>query len=107
MGNIETEPIIDIVGGVSNPVITKVNKDGTASSVVFNGLVIPTGQVVTVDMFSRKVSSSVGSNLYYTIDRSATRWWSLDPGDNEVSFAAYSADPTAYAAIKWRNAYML
>lgn len=107
LGNIETEPQIDIVGGCSNPVLTKVNTDGTASSIVFNGLVIPTGQVVTVDLKTRQVSSSAGSNLYYTVDRKSTRWWALDPGGNEVSFAAYSAEPTAYAAIRWRNAYML
>jgi hypothetical protein len=107
MGNIETEPKIDVVGGCANPVLSKVNSDGTTSSIVFNGLVIPPGQVITVDLKTRQVSSSVGSNLYYTIDRSSTRWWSLDPGQNEVSFAAYSADPTAYASIKWRNAYML
>lgn len=107
LGNIETEPLIDIVGGCSNPVLSKINNDGSTSSITFNGLTIPPGQTVSVNLKTRQVSSSVGSNLYYTIDRSQTRWWSLDPGDNEVSFAAYSADPTAYAAIKWRNAYML
>lgn len=102
-GNISTYPKIVITGPVTNPRLINIDKNQTLR---FDGLILNSGDSVTVDMKQRVALSSAGGNFYGTIT-SDSSFWSLEPGDNTFRYTADRASAPSQAILYWNDAYML
>lgn len=102
-GNISTYPRAVISGPVTNPSLTHVGKNQTLR---FDGLILNSGDSVTVDFKQRVALSSSGGNFYGTITSDST-FWTLEPGDNTFRFTADRASSPSATVLYWNDAYML
>lgn len=102
-GNIVTYPTATIYGPVTNPRLYNVTKN---EIVRFDGLILGSGDAVTVDFKERVAISSAGGNLYGSITNDST-FWTLEPGDTQWTFTADAAASPSRAVLTWNDAYML
>ncbi len=102
-GNITTYPTATIYGPVTNPRLYNVTKDQILR---FDGLILNTGDSVTIDFKNRVAISSSGGNLYGSITNDSV-FWTLDPGDTQWTFTADAAASPSHTDMTWNDAYML
>jgi Phage-related protein len=101
LGNTLAYPIVDIYGPCTNPGIA----NGTRK-LVFNGLSLGSNEYVEIDFAKRTAITNTGGSAYSLLDDNS-QWWVLDPGNNTVTYSAFSASSPSLARIRWRNAYFL
>jgi hypothetical protein len=102
-GNIATYPIITISGPVTNPRLMNIDKDQTLR---FDGLILNSGDSITVDFKQRIALTNSGGNIYGSITDDST-FWSLEPGDTTFRYTADRAASPSQAVLTWNDAYML
>lgn len=102
-GNITTYPQAVITGPVTNPVL--INMD-TNETLRFDGLILNSGDNITVDFKQRVALSSSGGNFYGSITSDST-FWTLEPGDTTFRYTADRAAAPSTLTLYWNDAYML
>lgn len=102
-GNITTYPQAVITGPVTNPVLININTDETLR---FDGLILNSGDSITVDFKQRVAISSSGGNFYGTITSDSV-FWTLEPGDTTFRYTADRASAPSTLTLYWYDAYML
>lgn len=102
-GNITTYPRAFITGPITNPQLTHVEKN---QSLRFDGLILNSGDSITVDFKQRVALSSAGGNFYGSITPDSI-FWALEPGDNTFRFTADRASAPSTLVMYWNDAYML
>jgi hypothetical protein len=100
-GNFPTPPVFTIDGPATAFSITN---DTTGESIVFQGIALVAGDVLTVDVAARTVVLN-GTDRPDLVDAANTTWWELLPGDNSVRLHGSGfADGVTTLAVQYRDA---
>lgn len=100
-GGAETPPVFTIDGPAINPKIT--NADDGGKFVLYAGTVTA-GQTLVIDVGAGTVLLD-GADAMDNLDPT-TRWWSLQPGANDLTYARTSGTGTSTCQIDYREAYV-
>lgn len=107
-GNIETYPTITFYGPITNPRITMLRSDGKSYFFTLTGLTLAdVSDYAVADLGARTVVRGTGANLYnYAV---GSDWFSLEPLPltQQLLLSGSAGSSPAYAAVSWRNAYMI
>lgn len=105
LGDAPSWPVLRIYGPITDAAIDNM----TAGDALELTGTIDAGQFVEVDTApSRRtlfLDGDPGISRYTMLDRSASRWWPLQPGTNVLRLRALSYGTGARVAVAWRNAY--
>lgn len=100
-GTRATSPVVSIAGPVTNPRLEHIDQGRTFTVAID----LAAGDTLAVDMRARTVilngTASRRANVV-----AGSRWFDLDPGDNQIRFAADSYDPAASMTLEWRSAWI-
>lgn len=102
-GTADAPPSITITGPTTGPIITN---STTGEYIDLNGLVLLTGESVTIDVSQRTILKNDGTDLSAYFAAGST-WLVLIPGTNE--FTLLDDSPSlieASCSIQWRNTYV-
>lgn len=108
-GTAPVDPIIDIFGPVTNPIIENTT---LGASLIFNasgGVTIPAGQFLRVDFNSRRVLLAGTSDYRSKLDLIASTWWDpniwgLTSGSNTIRLRGDSVADPAKAVVQFNPA---
>lgn len=91
-GTAPVAPVIAIYGPVTDPEV----RNSFGDRFKFVGLTLLTGQFVVVDMDAGTVrlGGDPGQSVYYLVDFSVSTFWRMPPGDNTVTYVAFSGQMT-------------
>lgn len=115
-GNFETRPIITFTGPCTAPSITNNTIDGaptlTFSNPLGSGLDLNAGDQLIVDLDLHTVTlvpvDSAPQPNFRSWVKAGSVWWTLLPGDNDISFqTADSGLVAATATVDFASAYLL
>lgn len=95
-GDIETFPTLIVFGPSTNPMQITNGGKTVRLNVALTG-----GQTLLVNFATGLVTIS-GVNRYDIVDLAVTRWWSLAPGANVVTYSGGGTSPT----LHWSNAWI-
>lgn len=103
-GNLPAELIITVYG----PLTASITLHNITSDEKFvYGANISAGNYIVIDTKNRSVVDQNGVNALNNVSSSFRKFFTLQPGDNEINFshdAAYNAD--ANAVFQWRDSYL-
>jgi hypothetical protein len=99
-GTSSTAPTIVFAGPLQNP---RLSNDTTGEVMELN-LTLLAGEEVTVDMANRTIIQDTSTNRM-SAKTSASRFWSLAPGENILRLTATTFD-SGTATMTWRDAYV-
>lgn len=105
VGNVSTFPVVVIYGPCSAPLISLIN-GSTVYTLAFEGLVLGSGESITIDFRKRTVTTNTGGSVYHKV-MSGSTWWRIPPGSYTVSYRAATAAAPSHADIFIANAYMI
>jgi|SRR5687768_15617004 len=103
LGSFRTFPRIEIYGPVTDPTLSLVHL-GHSFDWTLHGLTIPDGDFAMVDFKERTVVSDESGSDWY--DFAEGTWWAIEPGENTITFSAFSAASPSEAMVMWENAYI-
>lgn len=83
-----------VEGNMETPAIVRLTPKAGASSMIFNGITIDSGSVITIDGVYTTVKDSSGNNAFGSTDM--TEWPKLTPGDNLITLSGCEADISYY-----------
>lgn len=98
-GEAETLPHATFHGPLTNPRLESI----TAGRTVEFDLTVAAGDFLEVDFDARTVLLNGTASRYQTFRGTAADWWALEPGDNEIRFAAGSG--TGTCDLRFRSAW--
>lgn len=103
VGAVDTDPIIDIWGPISSPVLENLT---TGGRLVFAGLSLGANEFVRVDFFRRTVRRQDEADYRRFVNRAASTWWDshvqkIAPGPNTFRLTAASVANPARAEIRF------
>lgn len=101
-GNFESLPLVRMYGPLQNPYIR--NNHDSAKQIKINMEVVD-GDFLEIN-FENKTIMLNGSASRYNYMDSASLWWWLKPGNNEIIFRDNGGDTSAYAQIIYRHAWI-
>lgn len=103
-GTVDVYPFIRIYGSVNDPLIRNVT---TGKQLRFQGLSIPSGSFLTIDLYNRQalMNDDISDSRLNQLVHSDSDWWSLVPGNNEISFSAAAYSGTRIEII-YRYAWL-
>lgn len=81
-------------GNMKTPAIVKLTPRSGASSMSFNGIIVNSSSVVTIDGVYATVLDANGNNVFGDTDM--TEWPKLNPGDNTITLSGCSAEISYY-----------
>jgi len=102
-GDTETFPTVTLYGPLTNPTVANVTTDNQFQ---YNST-IAVGRYIVIDMKNHTVVDDNGVNVLANVSTGIRDFWSLQPGDNEVTFIhedTYNA--TARAVFAWYDAFL-
>ncbi len=107
VGNAAADPVIDIFGPVTNPVLTNLTAE---RALAFTGLELDASTFLRVDFFARTVKLLGTSDYRLKIDWGESDWWDpgvdgLAPGENLIQLRGDSIADPAKAQITFNPAY--
>jgi hypothetical protein len=97
-GNFSALPVWTVQGPVTSPRLEHVT---SARTVTLSGLTLAAGEFVVVDFAARTVLLMGTASRYHTFTGD---WWVLDPGVNEIRYAA--AAGAGSATLSYRHAWI-
>ncbi len=99
-GNGDAYPTITFTGQVTNPSMYNKTIDRTMAL----SYTVPAGSTVVIDMLNRTV---VENGVTNRIDKltTASSWWALEPGGNDMFFATANSADTGTANVTVRDSY--
>jgi hypothetical protein len=100
IGTIPTPPYLHLAGPATNPTV---QHDATGRFLKFN-IALSTSDFLDVDFDDRTITLNGTASRYDTLDP-ASQWWSLDPGDNAISFFADGTSSQTLATLTWQSAW--
>lgn len=104
-GTYDTWPRFKITGPITNPVIT----NSTAGQTIRFTVTLASGEYINVypDPLAPAAVLFGPSQLdrYSYYDRTNSRWWQLEPGDNSLTYSASSISNGASILAYWRDAW--
>lgn len=98
-GTVSTPPILDLQGGLTDPVI-RLSSD---IALVFSGT-IADSDVLTIDVAKRTVMLNGTENRRYMLVTSKSIWFELPRGSGELTLEASVYSAGANLAVSWRDA---
>jgi hypothetical protein len=104
-GNFPTRPVITITGPSSGTVDNPRLENVTTGEVLQINYSLAAGSTLVIDFDERTILEGGTASRYYALD-SSSRWWELQPGDNEIRFNANAFVSGSTATIEWRSAWM-
>jgi Concanavalin A-like lectin/glucanases superfamily/Polysaccharide lyase/Phage tail protein len=107
-GNVATEPVIDIYGPVTDPVLSNLSLRKTLA---FKGVALDGATFLRVDFYARTVKLQGTSDYRLKIDWDLSDWWDsgavgLVPGENLIQIRGTSIADPAKAQITFNPAYV-
>lgn len=99
-GSFDTDPTFRIDGPATDPRIESL----TAGKIIAVNITLATGEYLLIDTKSRTVLLGGTTSRYSFLD-STSRWFSLAPGSNEITFRASTAT-AATLSMRWRSAWL-
>jgi hypothetical protein len=96
-GDADTDPVLDIYGPISNPVVENETVD---ARLTFEGLTLSDGQLLRVDFRTRRILLEGSTDYRSRLNRPASDWWDPDtpgllPGQNTLHLRGESANDPA------------
>lgn len=105
-GSMETYPIVRLTvenpGSITNPTITNLT---TGEAIVFSGT-YSAGQSLVLNMANRTALLGTGATAFPNLNVSASKWWLIQPGANEIAISGESISGTAKLTVEWRSAWV-
>lgn len=104
-GTADAYPLLRIYGPCTDPSIENVTQGKT---IVFEGLTVLAGEFVEIDVRAKTIyylGDSTDSR-YDDLDFPASAWWTLSPGDNEITFGPATYSPPAQCQFVFRDAWL-
>lgn len=107
-GNAPSDPVIDIYGPATNPLI----ENTTIGRILkFAGISLDATTFIRVDFASRRILLQGSSDFRAKLDRGASDWWDagvpgLPPGDSNVRLRGDAVTDPAHATITFNPAYV-
>lgn len=97
-GNVGTPPTFTITGPVTNPII---DNDSTGESIYTTGVALTSSQTLVINVADRTCLLDGTTNRPDLIDASATTWFDLEPGTNQLRMRGLgmSSGQTALSVI--------
>ena len=107
-GNSGADPIIDIYGPVTDPILSNLSQGKTLA---FEGVALDTSTLLRVDFYTRTVKLQGTSDYRSKINWDTSDWWDpgavgLAPGDNLIQIRGASIADPAKAQITFNPAYV-
>lgn len=100
-GSFPVAPLVRINGAATNPRLTHI---GSGRTFALN-LSIPEGDFVEVDFEERTVL--LGGTIHrFSSLAASSRWWSLDPGENEIRFTTDAGTESGHVSVSYRSAWV-
>lgn len=101
IGNYATGPVINLVGPMTNPVISNAANGETMSITAAIGA----GQTWTLNIEDRRFFDQTGANKFSTFNI-ANDWMRLEPGDNDVTIAFTGGTGATTTNISFRDSWI-
>lgn len=98
-GTLATRPIVEFAGPLVDPQIANVGAGRSLSMTI----TLAAGDILTADFDRRTLLLNGSASRSNTLTASAA-WWELDPGGNDLTFAAGGGDGTA--TVRYRSAWL-
>ena len=99
-GSFDTDPTFRIDGPATNPRIENL----TAGKTIAVNITLASGEFLLIDVKSRTVLLGGTTSRFSFLDTSS-RWFSLAPGSNSITFRA-STSTAATLTARWRSAWL-
>lgn len=99
-GSFDTDITLRIDGPVTNPRVESL----TAGKTIAVNITLATGEYLVIDTKARTVLLNGTASRYSSLDTSS-RWFTLAPGTNEITFRASTPTVATLAAV-WRSAWL-
>ena len=100
-GNFISYPIVRFPGPLNSPGIQNNTKGET---VQLAGVSILAGDYVDIDFYERSILQSGTTSIYNTLTQAST-WWTLQPGNNSVTFIA-SSSTAVEMSFNWYDSWI-
>ncbi len=110
-GDFLTWPIMTIFGPSSgtltDPRLENVTTGKTIALTASGGASVTVGQqlIVKTHPLMRSINFSTGASRYGKLS-TASEFWPLEPGDNEIRFRASGTTTNSFLRVEWRSAYL-
>lgn len=101
-GNAASPPLLVLTGPGTNP---SIQNSATGETLSFFTTLAAT-DTLTVDMLNRTVYLNSTTSSYSTVDFANSKWWSLQPGLNNINLYWGSYTNGASLSVQWRNAWL-
>jgi hypothetical protein len=100
-GTTDANPAIVFTGPLTNPALSNV----TLGKSIALTRTLNSGDIVTLDMREKAALLNGTTNIIGDIT-SASQWWWLSPGNNDIQFSTSNSADTGSATLIWRDAYL-
>jgi hypothetical protein len=99
-GTTPTYPRMFLYGPITNPVV---RNNTTGQQLFFNGLTVPAGSYLDIDVENRTVymNSSSAQSFYGKIVWTQSQWWVLTQGENDIIFTGTATTNTSQLIINY------
>jgi hypothetical protein len=101
IGNYATGPVINLVGPMTNPVLSNA---ANGEVITITG-VIGAGQTWTLDIENRRFFDQTGANKFSTFNI-ASDWLRLEPGDNDLTVTFTGGTGATTTNIQFRDSWI-
>jgi len=100
-GSFESEPIIRLYGGLTNPVVTN---QTTNETITLTGTII-SGEYIEIDISNRTIKDQGGTNRFGMLDASSD-WPKIPVGTSNWQITASAISDSPYMRIIWQAAHL-
>lgn len=103
-GTMRTPPDLTIYGPAT---AIQAQNHQTGESIVFNPTyTLPSGSYIVLSARNRTVLLNGVTNLYSQVQFASTTWWEVQPGTNQVTFAATGTTANSAMVVAWQDAWV-
>lgn len=103
-GTMRTPPDATVYGPAT---AIQLQNHQTGESVVFApAYSLPAGSYIEISFANRSVLLNGATNLYSQVQFASTTWWEIQPGTNQVTFAATGTTSSSALVLSWRDAWV-
>ena len=100
-GNFQAYPTVRFPGPLNSPGIRNNTKSAT---IQLAGVEVASGDYIDIDFYERSILQSGTTSIYNKLT-SSSEWWTLDPGENSVTFSA-SSSTAVEMSFNWYDSWI-
>lgn len=101
-GTFSAFPTIAITGPAENPTI----RNDTTGMILAFTVNLGSGDTLIVDTATKTIVDEHGQDCYSLLDLTVSRWWTIEPGVNDIIFDATTHSSPATTVVTWRDTYL-